>query len=119
MACDHCEELEEEVRQLKAQLYGRHWHCPLEFGLTRQEERFLAALVAYPGVRGIELLFATVNYGNANDEYEQRLVTVIACKVRRKLKPHGISILTHYARGYSLEPDSRRRLLSWAKQEAA
>ncbi len=119
--CIRCEELEEEVRQLKAQLYGKAWRCPIEFGMTAQEERILAALVAYTGMRGVDFLFEAGTHGNASDDERSRLVTVIICRIRRKLKPFGLSILTHYARGYSLEPESRRRLLRWptTQSEAA
>lgn len=117
--CARCEELEEEVLQLKAQLYGKTWRAPLELGLTAQEERILAALVAYTGMRGIDTLFEAGTHGNASDDERSRLVTVIICRIRRKLKPFGMTILTHYARGYSLEPASRQRLLNWQKQEAA
>lgn len=119
MTCQHCEELEEKIRQLETELYGKAWHAPLEFGLTRQEERFLAAMVAYPGVRHMDLLFEAATHGGADDDERKRLVTVIACRIRRKTKPYGITINTHYGCGYSLTPESRQRLLNWSQREAA
>lgn len=117
--CLRCEELEEQVRQLKSELYGQRWECPVEFHLTGQEKRFLAALVAYPGVRNFEFLFSTVSGGAANDDEPKRLITVIACRVRRKLKAFGVNIITHYAAGYSLDRESRARLIAWNEREAA
>lgn len=117
--CTRCEELEEEVRQLRTELYGRHWQSPVEFGLTAQEDKFLACLVAFPGVRNVDLLFDATTNGGADEDERKRLVTVIACRIRRKTKPYGITINTHYGRGYSLTNDSRQRLLNWSQQQAA
>lgn len=114
-----CEELQEEVRQLKDELYGRGWRAPAEFRLTAQEDRALAALVAQPGARGIDFLFDAATRGNASEGERSRLVTVIICRIRRKMKPYGLRIDTHYARGYSLDHESRARLLNWSNQEAA
>ena len=112
--CTRCEELEEKIIQLEKALYGRRWAAPIEFNLCVQEERFLAALVAHPGVRCHELLCDALEPSSAEDV--ARLVTVIACKVRRKLKPCGIQITPHYRRGYSLSETDRQRLLNWPTQ---
>ena len=111
MACDRCEELEEEVIQLKETLYGRRWNAPLEVRLTRQEEEFLQCLVAFPGPRSPAVLFDAINRGNADDV--NKLVNVIASKVRRKLRPFGCDFVTVYGRGYLLEEPVRQRLLNW------
>ena len=73
--CVRCEELEEEVIQLKETLYGRRWNAPLEVRLTRQEEEFLQCLVAFPGPRSPAVLFDAINRGNADDV--NKLVNVI------------------------------------------
>ena len=118
-ACRNCDELQERIRQLEAELYGRHWQSPVQFGLTSQEDKFLAALVAYPGVRGCDTLFDACTNGGADEDERKRLVTVIACRIRRKTRPFGITINTHYGRGYSLTQDSRNRLLAWNQEQAA
>lgn len=113
------EEQAERIMQLEAALYGRGWEAPKEFGLSIQEERFLAALVAVPGLRCHDLLFDAVN-SNSRDE-PKRFVAVIACKVRTKLRPFGIRIEAAYGRGYALHEPDRQRLLNWptTQSEAA
>ena len=118
MACAKCEILEEENRQLRDELYGKGWQVPTEFRLTRQEGDFLACLVAHSGSRSHEFILEAICANNA--EVDSRLSQVIACKVRRKLKPWGIDIVTEWARGYRLEEEHRQRLIHWhAKAEAA
>jgi len=115
--CVRCEELEEEVHQLKDTLYGRRWNAPLEVRLTRQEEEFLQCLVAFPGPRSANYLFDAINRGNADDV--NKLVNVIASKVRRKLRPFDVEITTLHGRGYLLEEPVRQRLLNWNTEQVA
>jgi two-component system cell cycle response regulator CtrA len=117
MMCARCEELEEEVRQLKDNLYGRGWHAPPEMRLTKQEEAFLACLLAHPGVRNHAFVVDAISHGNT--EVDTRLSQVIACKVRRKTRPFGIEIETVWSSGYRMPEASRQRLLNWQSQQAA
>ena len=111
------EEQAELIIQLKRELYGRNWVAPQEFRLTPQEDRFLAYLVAHPGVREHETLFEAITGGSATQE--RQLVNVVACKVRTKLARFGIGMTTHWRRGYSLSEHDRQRLLNWPTQQAA
>ena len=111
------EEQAELIIQLKRELYGRGWVAPQEFRLTPQEDRFLAYMVAHPGVREHETLFEAIDGGGATQE--RQLVNVVACKVRTKLARFGIGMITHYRRGYSLPEHDRQRLLHWNERRAA
>ena len=48
-----------------------------------------------------------------------KLVNVIASKVRRKLRPFGCDFVTVYGRGYLLEEPVRQRLLNWNAGQVA
>lgn len=110
-------ELQERIAQLEAQVFGRGWQSPPEFRLRKQEEIFLGCLLTYPGYRTRELLFQSINCGNATEG--NKLVEVVAHRLRRKLAPFGMTIETRHSRGYYLPPETRARLLNWQKAEAA
>lgn len=45
---------------------------------------------------------------------DYKLMDVYICKLRSKLKPHGIAIKAIWGRGWALDPDDRKKLLQWA-----
>lgn len=104
-------ELQERIYQLEAELYRSDWVPPHEFGLTRQESQFLACLLAKAGPRTHEFILGAISNGNL--ETDSRLSQVIACKVRRKLKPWNIAIVRNWGLGYGLHEHDRQRLLYW------
>lgn len=115
--CTRCEELEEEVRQLKCRVYGSEWEPPYELRLTGHEAAILKALIAHERVAPNWLLYeATRTAPNARgDEVDPSIVKVRISLLRGKLRPFGLIVLTHFAMGYSLAPASRARLLAWNK----
>ena len=108
---DEKAELLERIRYLETTMYRRDWEVPREFGLTRQEGQFLACLLAKSGFRSHDFILDAINRGNTFSD--SRLSQVIACKVRRKLKPWGISIERNWGLGYGLTEPDRHRLLNW------
>lgn len=42
-----------------------------------------------------------------------KIIDVFICKLRAKLRPHGLEIATIWGRGYELTPDARARLQAW------
>ncbi len=46
---------------------------------------------------------------NDMDETDPKMVDVIICKLRQRLKPHGISIDTIWGHGYFMSTESRRK----------
>jgi two-component system cell cycle response regulator CtrA len=83
--------------------------APLEWRLTPQENRFLGALVARP-LATRDLIMAALYHHRGADEAEMKVIDVFACKLRKKLKPHGIEIHTVWGRGYRLDAATRTRL---------
>lgn len=83
--------------------------------LTRTEMMLLGLLKGRPFVTKDQAM--TVLYGDRIDEMpEEKIVDVFDCKIRRKVKGHGIEIETIWGQGWRLTPSSRAAL---EKLEAA
>ena len=103
------EELEEQIRWLESQLDGELGaEFVLRFGLTGTEGAILSALVR-PGIRSIDALVSMLERRSGNDLSDAN-VKVYICKIRSKLKPFGVEIITHWGVGYSLSDETRQQL---------
>lgn len=76
------------------------------FDLSRAESRVLVRLMQDEAVTKEELR-VTVTDG---DPTTDRHVIVVICNLRKRLKPHGISISTLWGSGYNLPADSRAKI---------
>ena len=120
MMCDRCAELEEEIRQLKAELYNKTWEPPPELNLTRMQTAVLCALMR-GGDRPLSkefLVEATRSPFCKKDDPEPKLIDTVICKMRERLRPHGLWIETVHGRGYRLSPATRTRLTNWTPTTA-
>ena len=119
---DQVADLEEEKLRLQEELdferFGEvGWEPPREFGLTKKEAAVLKALTGRDRCTKDYLLDAM--YGVTEEAPGIKIIDVFICKLRAKLKPHGISISTIWGVGYELTPETREALLGWRQQEAA
>lgn len=115
-------DLEEEKLRLEEELdferYGEAgWEPPRELGLTRKEGDFLKALIVRERCTK-EYLFNAI-YSVMEDPPQIKIIDVFVCKLRAKLRPHGIRIGTIWGVGYELSPGMREQLLCWGRREAA
>lgn len=100
---DRIEELEEEVRQLKAD--AKAISFPYEWRLTAAQARLLRRMYELPGA------FITLPQAYdalrlwADGDSERNLVRSQICKMRPKLAPFGIEIRKRWGEGYDL-PES-------------
>jgi len=102
---ERIEELEEEVRQLRALLDERLSHqWPREWRLTMLESRFLSAVVKAPGsYASKEYLFNAI-YGHRDDAPSHKVFDQVVCQIRRKLPADQSSRLkTVYGHGWMWE----------------
>lgn len=117
--CDQCEEFQERIRQLEAELYNQDWMPPRELNLTSLEIAIMQAFLARPTrymTRDFILDFTRYAYSRARKVYvENKLVDVYISKLRAKLRPHALVIETKNSVGWRLEPETARRLLNWSK----
>lgn len=116
---DEIEDLREEVLQLRAMVFGGEWRAPRELRLTTLEERLLAALFREP-VLLTRCRAMMAMYGLSHDDPPgDNIVTIYICKLRAKLKPHGLRIGTEWARGWFLPPETRAWLAEHAPGHAS
>ena len=94
--CDRIEELE--------RLLGMRAMMPRMFGLTRREADLLGILLRRQ-VMSTTALFEAIWGGDS--ERSIKIVDVILCKLRAKLRPHGIAIRNEYGVGYFIPPDGK------------
>lgn len=100
--------LKERIRFLEKAL-GSEWRAPAILGLTPSQERVLAVIVAKRGHATVDTIFDVI-YGEHEDPPDETVVRVLVNYVRRKLKPHGITIKTRWNVGYLITPDNLARL---------
>ena len=96
------EQLRERVAWLERCLRGTPDLSYRLFGLSPAEERILAALMGRSVLSKEQLLTITrPDLADANVP-EIAMVEVFVCRIRKKLKPFGINVTTHWGRGYGL-----------------
>jgi hypothetical protein len=105
--------LRAQVRQLKDAL-GRGLRWPGEWGLSPKETAMLGVLVSRE-LATREVLMCAL-YGDDPDPPYERILNVLACKLRRKLAPRGFTIVTHRGHGLAMPADQRARLRGAALQ---
>jgi DNA-binding response OmpR family regulator len=99
---DIIDQLREENRQLRALLVPPV-SVPIEWGLTRAQQRVYAALASRSGVVSTEHLLAAIG---SDDPIGEENVRAHILRMRAKLKPYRIRITNHWGIGYSLERPS-------------
>lgn len=81
------------------------------YDLTHQEATLLAALLRRPDQTKASL-HAIVCADDADAATHPKIVDVLVCRIRRKLRPHGLEITTLWGRGLRLEMPARTALLT-------
>lgn len=99
------EELEEEIRQLKA-AFAPKVGFPLSWKLEDREGAILSALFHCGGsyVTPEALLLLLVRY---DDDADERTTRTWVGRIRRKVEPFGVTIVTRPLQGYALDAAGR------------
>jgi hypothetical protein len=94
------------------------------FRLTKLMASFMLVLVKREEAdkmtlhRVIEAQRATrANRPNNPEETDPKMVDVVICNLRKKLKPFGLTINTLWGRGYYLDPKDRQSVLASVERE--
>ncbi len=96
------EMLRERVRQLESELVPAHFSFPVKYRLTGSEAVVLRRLMATEVASPRSIILAL--YSDRSEDYpEPSIVNVWICKIRKKLRPFGISIQNIWGEGYRLE----------------
>lgn len=105
-----CEQLQAENAYLKQAFEPMMLRLPDHVGLTPNEQRLVSRLLR----TSPEFVVTKDQLYRAlypiDDEVEMKIIDVFLCKARRKLAPLGITIVTTFGRGYSLDADSHAKL---------
>jgi Transcriptional regulatory protein, C terminal len=80
--------------------------CCLAFGVTQAEARVLVELTEHSFVAKENLLAAMSPHGRP----KTGTLNTAVCRLRQKLQPHGIEIVTVYGLGFQLNENARGRL---------
>lgn len=108
---DRIEELEEELRQLKDSLKPKsefYTLFPRDWQLTKTQARYLGLLYKTPGMVTRERILTVAN-GPGHNLFE-KTVDVHMYLLRKKLRPHGITIDVVRGVGFELSDQSRARV---------
>lgn len=94
------ETLRERIRQLEAEL------CPpiappVEWGLTGSETRLWQHLSSRPIASKRSVMMALYS-DRPDEEPDDKIADVFICKLRKKLRPFGVEIVTRWGQGWSL-----------------
>ena len=96
------------VAELEEALFRPDFRVPPEWRLRRQEVTLLGALIASGDAVLTRGAMMSALYGS-DDWATPKILDVIMCKMRTKLKPHGITVETVWGRGYRLSRQARER----------
>jgi DNA-binding response OmpR family regulator len=95
--------LRDRIEELE-RLIGMRTVPPRLWGLTRQEADLLGILLRRQVMTHAQLFEAI---WGGDSECNSKIVEVVVCKLRAKLRPHGIAIRTEHGVGYFIPPDSK------------
>jgi DNA-binding response OmpR family regulator len=102
------------ITELEEQI-GIALQPPTIFGLSRSETAVLGILLANPHPRRNTFMVAL--YGDRLDPPHDKIIDVMIARIRRRLSPLGIEIVTRWGQGYSMPETSKAR--AHALMEAA
>ena len=107
---ERCALLEERVAALEAALLT-NWCAPLEWRLTPSEERVMGVLVGRERASK-EAIMAALYLDRSADAAEPKIVDVYICKIRRKVRPFGVEIVTLWGEGFALADRQKWRAVA-------
>ena len=91
---------------------GLRW--PPEWNLSPRETALLCVLVSHELATRDAMMRGL--YGDEPDPPCERIVKVFVCKLRRKLAPHGFTIVTRRGYGFTIPTEQRARLRALASR---
>jgi two-component system cell cycle response regulator CtrA len=109
------EALEAEVERLQARIEqleeaaGIRFVTPLEWRLTPAEMRVFGVLMARE-LATKDAIMAALYRDTGRDEAEIKIVDVLVCKIRAKLRAFDVSIQTVWGQGYRLTPPTKAKV---------
>ena len=89
-----------------------------KFALLTGHEALLLQKLAevFPRLLSRQAILEWMYQINPDKEPEIKIIDVFVCKIRKKIEPLGVRIVSHWGSGYSLEAPSRMRVVSEAAE---
>jgi two-component system cell cycle response regulator CtrA len=109
--------LKEQIAYLTSALMGSDV-LPLEWNLTESEERVMRVMISREFATK-EAISAALYWDKDEPSDAIKTIDVMVCRIRRKLKPYGIDIKTHWGRGFYLPAEIRRQYREQSNRRAA
>jgi two-component system cell cycle response regulator CtrA len=97
----------EELRALLAEQNAPSLLPQAVFGFTRSEAIVFSILMRHRAPH--RETFMQGLYGESNNPPEGKVLDIFICKMRKKLRPHGIEIKTINAEGFMIPEDGKAR----------
>lgn len=107
------DELRETIRQLREALAPVVVY-PAEWRLTPQESTMLRTIACRPVARRRALLLALYGERRPDDLPAPKVLDVLICGLRKKVRPHGITIEAVLQVGFRIDAATRARLAGGA-----
>lgn len=115
--CPSCQALRDEIEVLKRAL-GEDIPLPIAFHLTRTEGKMLRVLIKREGMVASGKIMDAV-YSLEMNKPEPQIVNVYICRMRKVLKPYGISIGNKLGLGYYMMPEDKAKIAALVAAERA
>ena len=120
VARSRVEELEAENAALRARIADLEANgirlFPRRFDLSANQAKMLALLMR-PGIFSKDMLMRAIWEGRNYQPNQKKLIDVMIYKMREKLSPLGIEILTMWGQGYYLTPQTKERVREMMRAE--
>jgi two-component system cell cycle response regulator CtrA len=100
-------ELEETIRKLREPVLSIQM-LPAKWGLTPRERDILAALYMSRRDYTERVVLMEAMYGDDTGDVQEQIITVWIAKIRKKIKPFGMSIESKYGIGYRLTDETKQ-----------
>lgn len=106
--CPRCTQLEDRIAELEEALGARIEIAP-DWKLTQMESRAFTLLLKREMVSGEAIEIVQAHRMREGKPYSYRYPAVVICKLRRKLRAHGVVIQSRYSTGYWLDKENKQR----------
>lgn len=98
----------EQIRQLMTQKESVAESLVGVAGLTRSESKVVTTIAKFGRATKTSIYHAL--YGGNDEDRDPKIVDVLVCKVRQKLKRHDIEIKTVWGTGYTMDAENIAKL---------
>ena len=97
-------------QDLKRARFGEPWTAPNAWKLTKPENRLLRAFRTHGFLTKAAAFSAVYHDRHVADTPETDTITVFLCRLRKRLRPHGVEIYTRWGQGWGIDDANRARL---------